>query len=1264
MSELAIKLIEKEKQEKTGKLDLGNCGLKTIPVKLFELIWLEELSLSNKIWDYNKEAWIQSPNSGSSNFINVEELPIEFKSLTKLKKLYFGWEFEEKWNLKICSILSSLGNLQTLDLNFNQISDISFLENLTGLQKLHLSNNKISDYSFLENLTGLQSLDLSDNEISDYSFLENLTGLQTLYLSDNKISDISFLENLTDLQSLDLSDNEISDYSFLENLTGLQSLDLSDNEISDYSFLENLTGLQTLYLSDNKISDISFLENLTGLQTLHLSDNEISDYSFLENLTGLQTLHLSNNKISDISFLENLTGLQTLHLRGNQISSISFLENLTCLQSLDLRGNQISDYSFLENLTGLQTLYLSDNKISNISFLENLTGLQSLDLRGIQISDYSFLENLTGLQSLDLSFNIISDYSFLENLTGLQSLDLRCNQISSISFLENLTGLQSLDLSDNEISDISFLENLTGLQTLHLSFNEISDYSFLENLTGLQTLYLSDNEISDISFLENLTGLQKLHLSANKISDISPLLPLLKSGISIAKDGSEGVIIGKNSLTNPPMSIVEEGRDAVINWFEQKKEQGEKPLFEAKLMILGQGDAGKTTFANLQLDPNYKVEPGKLDSTLGIVIYKGKEFEHQSYKKQKIKAHLWDFGGQVIQKMLHQFFITENCLYVLVSDKRAENTNFDYWFQIINLLGPHSSVIVLENPKDIQSVNEDFALAKYRELFKDLTIECNEVNLKDTRSNDKTRWKLLNETIEEKLSGLEIVNRPVPKKWSLIRDELDEQKNVKGKKYISKDEFHQICSKPEIDLTHEQCDLCLYYFHELGDLVYFDDIDLCTHIFLDHNWLTRGMYYILSDKQINENNGRFTRKQAYHQWGSYGYNEEEKAMLLRLILKDKFDICYELLHEKNVFITPLLLPNDKPATWEYETNLRFRFQYGFFPHGLFSRLIVQMHESIDAEMRWKTGVRLIDTIKGDTVRAEIQQFNDPEENQQIIDVKINGSKEGCKQLLSFVRAAVEKLHKDFKNISCKEIVACNCETCSGLLKKGEKPSFYDYKKLQSKIQNRSYFEECGKSNYTPVNIGKILSDVVIENAAIENNDSELLYKLKGMGMSINNIKNINKTEISDFGKATAISSSSSTAEATATNTISIEMQNILSETEMLKEDIEDERKLLQKAMDNDEIDVTIRDVEKAEKAIKDIEAAQKKNQEPTTTSKNRLKRFIDDLSDKQSSIHKALNLLRKGRDYGVGLAETYNKIAENIGMPSVPPLALDIIKKL
>ncbi|WDN90333.1 hypothetical protein BuS5_03304 [Desulfosarcina sp. BuS5] len=54
MSQLSLQLIEKEKQEKTGKLDLGNCGLQEIPEELFQLTWLEELSFRNQIWDHNK----------------------------------------------------------------------------------------------------------------------------------------------------------------------------------------------------------------------------------------------------------------------------------------------------------------------------------------------------------------------------------------------------------------------------------------------------------------------------------------------------------------------------------------------------------------------------------------------------------------------------------------------------------------------------------------------------------------------------------------------------------------------------------------------------------------------------------------------------------------------------------------------------------------------------------------------------------------------------------------------------------------------------------------------------------------------------------------------------------------------------------------------------------------------------------------------------------------------------------------------------------
>lgn len=102
MSNLALQLIEKEKNEETGKLDLGNCGLVRIPEQLFVLTKLKKISFCNQIWDSNKKTWIKSENHGPPNDISIEELPIIFKKLLKLEILHFGGNSDKKWKLQKC----------------------------------------------------------------------------------------------------------------------------------------------------------------------------------------------------------------------------------------------------------------------------------------------------------------------------------------------------------------------------------------------------------------------------------------------------------------------------------------------------------------------------------------------------------------------------------------------------------------------------------------------------------------------------------------------------------------------------------------------------------------------------------------------------------------------------------------------------------------------------------------------------------------------------------------------------------------------------------------------------------------------------------------------------------------------------------------------------------------------------------------------------------------------------------------------------------
>jgi len=128
---------------------------------------------------------------------------------------------------------------------------------------------------------------------------------------------------------------------------------------------------------------------------------------------------------------------------------------------------------------------------------------------------------------------------------------------------------------------------------------------------------------------------------------------------------------------------------------------------------------------------------------------------------------------------------------------------------------------------------------------------------------------------------------------------------------------------------------------------------------------------------------------------------------------------------------------------------------------------------------------------------------------------------------------LENLHEDFKNIRLQRLVACNCQNCLSLVKTGKSPAFYDFIKLKDKISKGKYWEECPNSNYSEVNIGQVLSDVIVGNAANDNLDKNFIYQIKEMGMSINQIKNENKIEMSDFGKASSHSSSQASAEASA-----------------------------------------------------------------------------------------------------------------------------------
>ncbi|MEA5532798.1 leucine-rich repeat domain-containing protein [Crocosphaera sp. XPORK-15E] len=164
-----------------------------------------------------------------------------------------------------------------------------------------------------------------------------------------------------------------------------------------------------------------------------------------------------------------------------------------------------------------------------------------------------------------------------------------------------LEWLEKLDLSNNQINEISeTLTSLSDLYELYLSYNGIKEIpETLTRLSNLSQLDLRYNGIKEIpETIGNLSNLSELYLSNNQIKEIPGTLSSLSK--------LSRLYLSNNPLETPPLEIAEQGIEAIREYFHERQEEGEDTLYEAKLIIVGEGETGKNTLMKKILNPAYK----------------------------------------------------------------------------------------------------------------------------------------------------------------------------------------------------------------------------------------------------------------------------------------------------------------------------------------------------------------------------------------------------------------------------------------------------------------------------------------------------------------------------------------------------------------------------------------------------------------------------------------------------------------------------------
>lgn len=653
------------------------------------------------------------------------------------------------------------------------------------------------------------------------------------------------------------------------------------------------------------------------------------------------------------------------------------------------------------------------------------------------------IEQLQNIQVLRINARYynkwgITDISPLKKLKKLIILDLHGNNIKDANVLENFMHLEYLNIHSNQVSDISFLKNLKELVTLNVANNSVLYIPNLEHLSKIRYLDLRSNKISDISSLKNLfqtSAFKRLDISSNNIKNLTPILPLIKRGASIKWSSlKDGICVQDNPLTTPPIEIVKEGNQAILNYFKEL-EEGEETVYEAKLLIIGEAGAGKTSLKRKIGDCEADLPDEAKDTTTGIDIT-----QHTfaaTADLPEFTMNIWDFGGQEVYHATHQFFLSKRSLYVLVDDGRKEDNN-SYWMQTQELFGEGSPLLLFLNQKG--TIQRQIPLNDLKGEFPNIQ-ELTTINLKTEADKIPDYCR----TLEYYIRNLPQFKRgeTLPRKWVRIREILEEREE----NYISISQFRQICRKEGIKENKRQ-DFLSDYLHDLGALLHFQDSPLLKRmVVLRPEWATNAVYAILNHTEQTGKNGQFTYDDLNEVWQSHEYQDVFEELLA---LMQKFELCYRLKNNKNRFIVPQLLSKDKPDfEWIDDNNLELRYEYDFMPKGILTRFIVRRHKFIEGQrLVWQRGV----VLEYKNARALVVE----EYRSNAIKIQVKGA--FPQNLMSIVTDEIDDINSGFhfnERMKVRKMVPCICPTCN----KSKEPEVRNYEKLVKKLnqgKNRYY----------------------------------------------------------------------------------------------------------------------------------------------------------------------------------------------------------------
>ena len=506
--------------------------------------------------------------------------------------------------------------------------------------------------------------------------------------------------------------------------------------------------------------------------------------------------------------------------------------------------------------------------------------------------------------------------------------------------------------------------------------------------------------------------------------------------------------LGGNPLNPELAKAYEQGLDAVKAYLRAKAEAGQITLNEAKLILVGEGEVGKTCLLSALRDELF-VEG--LSTTHGIAIKTVKLTNPDT--QTEITLNGWDFGGQRVYRPTHQLFFSAPAVYLVVWKPREgpQQGFVKEWIKLVKHREPDAKILVVATHGGPQQRQPDIDRQELWDLFgRETVADFFFVDSKPDAHGNRKGIEELKLAIARLAAELPEVGRSVPKSFQDVRQALQ----AKGLPYLPLNEVLAICRAHKMDDAIERPFITIS--HRLGHLTHYQhDPALRDIVILRPDWLATAISYIFDDEVTRAAHGLVRFSRLNHLWddstraADSRYPATLHPIFLRLM--ERFDLSYRVAdstprgESDPQTLIAQLVPDNRPenfATSWLESPSSGDLQQTQIcrivddkgntatAEGLFYQLIVRLHKyslgraHYDDSVHWQRGLVLDDDYNG---RALLEHKGN--------DVHITVRAPYPERFLAMLTEEVRYLVESFwEGLRCEITVPClNSIPCFGLL---------------------------------------------------------------------------------------------------------------------------------------------------------------------------------------------------------------------------------------